>query len=213
MSMTDKRKRKNLSPDELLQQAKLLHPENEAFVRGETKNFYNHTEILANLYHRLGFPTWHDSLQKPQRNRFLQFVISLILITFVVGLGLFITVGVYQMSDVVLLCRLPIIGIFAYITIGGMMGIRNLWNIATTSKKKMNAHIAKLVKEGRFITGTVVWIGRDSSNKRPSVDLSYILPKNGKMRKLSWHSTEYRSVQKGDNLILLYLNDKSVIVL
>jgi hypothetical protein len=226
--MSDKSKRKNSSPEELLQQAKLLHPENGAFIRGETKNLPHKAELLANLYSQAGFTISDKNLQATRRNRLQEFSFILIGFTFPCSCAGLIVITSYVHAFVTQykpslllngLIILPFALLFAYIGIGS---IGNLWRIATTSEQKIQARIVNSIKNGKFIMGKAteqgegrfVIAGRSGSySESKSFDLSYISPDTGKLHRISWHSLQYRTINIDDDIILLYLNNNCVIVL
>ena len=225
MSMTDKPKRKNLSPDELLQQANLLYRGNEAFVRSKSPKVYPESEIIANLYYQSGFSISSERLQNPRRNRFTEFFAIFFMSSVLLSVGLF---GFMSFSaklalefQWVLLCpAITIMPVFLFMMFLGFAVMVNLWKIAVTSDKVIQKRISSLLQHGKLITGKRtpygegrLVISRFNTGKNECIDVSYISPKTGKLSRLTWYTTRYTGIQVDDTVILLYLNDDCVIVL
>ena len=219
--MTDKPKRKNLSPDELLQQAKLLHPENEAFVRGETKNLYAKPEIYANLYDKKGFPLNPENLRDTKRKKSSDMVATLIpscliwFLTFGVTTS-FLGTLILNFEPALIpssFCMIPIIGFFMYLSFGV---IRNVINIVKTQESDVQTQLSQCIQYGHLITGNAVDIERNYGipQRTAIVYYNYVSPNTGKIKKGVWHTLfRNHAIEIDDNIILLYLNDNCVIVL
>jgi hypothetical protein len=220
MTYDDKPKRKNLSPEELLQQAKLLHPENEVFVQGKSKILHPKDGIYANLYYQKGFPFKPEHLRSTKRNKLSDmgdsscfgclmwfatvFIVILLPMTFITNYDpLLIPLS---------FCYIPIIGLFIYITAGITWNVKN---IATIQESDIQAELSQCIQHGQLIKGYAILV---SNYPHPAgyaiIDYKYVSPASGKVKQRTWHFlASNHAVKTEDDLILLYLHDNCVIVL
>ena len=198
MSQKEKPKRKNLSPDELLQEARLLYPENEAFVRGESKALHPKMTIFANIRHRK---------YKISANRIQDIVLGIIAIGISVS-GVIFTAGVAMSFDEI--STMIIIGI-PVLFFGGLTVFFSyiLWKMLTFSERLLEDDYINLVKHGRLIFGEGVSVNQ----KTRSIGFMIYPPNADRGKYAYWHLDEEISLEKGDKVIILHLDNELSIVL
>jgi hypothetical protein len=212
MTYDDKPKRKNLSPDELLQQAKLLHPENEAFVRGESKVLAENTEIYENLFLKTGMPfSSTGELVYKLRIILMNVIAGILLILLGTGFPYFM---ITSSPDLALpaLSVIFIVAVCLPLTILGIHGIRRAWITAQFNENEFRTQIVNLTKYGQLILAQVEKQSR--SDKYTMIKYRYVSPNTGEQKRETWYAKNPKNLSAiPKNVILLYLNDDCVIVL
>lgn len=202
MSQKAKPKRKNLSPDDLLQEARLLYPENEAFVRGESKELHPKMTIFANI--RRGKYNFSG-------NRTQSIVATLFLLIPSVFIG---SIFVRSMVLEHTLAMKFVSGFISLLVWGWIISLVHLlWKFFTFNEVRILRDFTNLIQQGELVSGEVMGLPL----RRVEVDF-YSLHK-GKKIQIFWYDDSlwdsYTSgyFKTGDKVIVLYVDDKLCIVL
>jgi hypothetical protein len=212
--MTDKPKRKNLSPEELLQQANLLYRDNEAFVRGKSKVIASTAEMFDNLSDKYGLQLSHEGFPPNKWEvsgcYFISGVILLLFAIFVCDIMFSLLVADFNdgtfMAAVLMACiTLPL-------AVLGMISVLAARKTAKFNEQEFRTEVSDLMKWGHLILGHIET--RKQVKGYSIIEYSYVSPETGDIKKGSWRTKKYQSLfAKRGNLILLCLNDDCVIVL
>lgn len=214
MSQQVKPKRKNLSPEELLQEAYLFYPENEAFVVGKSKNLYPRATILANIRaKKYGFPLSQEDFKTSKtewQSSFstLIFIGGLIVLTtspvVVIDYNILFNDAPIEVKEVLInLIGLPIFVI-------GLLYLANAVRMLGFKQRKLRRDYAQLVRHGKLLLGEITAVN-DETHQHIAFDFSP--PNTQKIKRGYWFYGKKTRLQAGDKIIILYVDDKLSIVL
>jgi hypothetical protein len=159
MAYDDKPKRKNLSPDELLQQAKLLHPENESFLFGESEKIYPYDEIDINLHaaNGIGVRKKGEELVNVSKWTYTASAVIVTIGTIAIVLRVFyFVIEAFTNADVLVLKNLFAAGLAAVPLVFVIPFAVIMWRAASRKSPDTQQLVSELISNGEIIVGTNV---------------------------------------------------------
>lgn len=217
MSQKEKSKRKNLSPDELLQKAHLLYPENEAFVRGDSKELHPKGTIFANLRaKKYGFPISSNAFATDYTGKVSGLGVMLVILglflcgatsTFLTDTDIFLRGSNIEARLFGIVC-INLLGISLFLA--ALYILFKMWKMLTFKQNKLQHDYTYLIQHGTLYLGEVVGYYKRKASTMIRIELCFKTLDDNK-HNIYWYIENALSINT--NVIVLYVDDKLCIVL